>query len=205
MNVEVLRKYVVGPAICDYEGSRYKPGGMAVIGQDPGITTTSKVNSVLMLNDEGSELYNYISKHILSPIGCTVKEIVAFNLINTHFSTSIANIAKQEKYPFYKLIFEIANANENYPNFLNKLDKYVPSYIITLGKPVFEFLKKKSGVDVGQINEVFAKPITIRLNTHSLVWLPCVHIRTYKVYNRVYWEQDTRLKSWAKGKDGGRA
>ena len=50
VNIDNIRfKYEVDNEISDFEGSKYASGGIAIVGQDSGITTSSKVKSVLML------------------------------------------------------------------------------------------------------------------------------------------------------------
>ena len=140
-------------------------------------------------------LCRYISIHILSKLNRTLEEFIAFNLIDINFSTSIRKIANNEGYDFYELVNSLAE--HSYQSFLARLDKYSPKYLITMGKPVFLFLSKKSGKNL-EFKEVFATQIKIDLEGHSLICLPCVHMTTFNVYRRVYGEQDARLERLVK-------
>jgi hypothetical protein len=192
LNIDyICSKYEIDDEISVFEGSKYASDGIAIVGQDSGITTSSKVRSVLMLDDRSSHLCRYISTHILGKLNRKLEEVIAFNLIDINFSTSILEIAKNEEgYAFYELVDCLAE--HSYQNFLAKLDKYCPKYLITLGKPVFLFLSKKSGKNI-EFRKVFATQIKIDLEGHSLICLPCVHVNTFNRYRPVYGEQDDRL------------
>ncbi|MFA5055814.1 MAG: hypothetical protein WC562_06555 [Dehalococcoidia bacterium] len=179
----------------DFRGTDYKKGGLVIVGQDGGITTKSIVRKVLMLDDEDSSLYKYVSQHILSPLNLTVDQIIALNLVNLSFNTSLARIAKWESIPFDDLVNGLAELS--YDDFKEKLSKYKPKYVITLGQPVFQFLQRKAGVTFHPIREVFATGIEIVLDNDPLICLPCVHMRTYNVNRKVYKDQDNRLRKWA--------
>lgn len=195
LNIDYIRsKYETDDKISDFVGSKYAPDGVAIIGQDSGITTSSKVRSVLMLDDKSSSLCRYISTHILGKLNRKLEEVVAFNLIDFNFSTSIQKIANNERCDFYKLVDYLAEYS--YPNFLAKLDKYSPKYLITLGKPVFLFLCNKSGKNL-EFKKVFATQIKIDLEDHPLISIPCVHMTTFNAYRRIYGEQDDRLERLA--------
>jgi len=192
LNIDYIRfKYEVDNEISDFKGSKYASDGIAIVGQDSGITTSSKVRSVLMLDDRSSSLCRYISTHLLGKLNRKLEEVVAFNLIDINFTTSIRKIANDEGYDFYVLVNSLAE--HSYQSFLARLDKYRPKYLITLGKPVFLFLSKKSGKNL-EFKEVFATQIKIDLEGHSLICIPCVHMTTFNVYRRVYGEQDARLE-----------
>jgi len=192
LNINYIRfKYEVDDEISDFEGSKYAYDGIAIVGQDSGITTSSKVRSVLMLDDRSSSLCRYISTHLLGKLNRKLEEVVAFNLIDINFSTSIRKIANNEGYDFYELVNSLAE--HSYQSFLGRLDKYSPKYLITMGKPVFLFLSKKSGKNL-EFKEVFATQIKIDLEGHSLICLPCVHMTTFNAYRPVYGEQDARLE-----------
>jgi len=192
LNIDYIRfKYEVDNEISDFEGSKYAPDGIAIVGQDSGITTSSKVRSVLMLDDRSSSLCRYISTHLLGKLNRKLEEVVAFNLIDINFSNSIRKIANDEGYDFYILVNSLAE--HSYQSFLARLEKYSPKYLITLGKPIFLFLSKKSGKNL-EFKEVFATQIKIDLEGHSLICIPCVHMTTFNVYRRVYGEQDARLE-----------
>jgi hypothetical protein len=195
LNIDYIRsKYEIDDEISVFEGSKYASDGIAIVGQDSGITTSSKVRSVLMLDDRSSRLCRYISTHILGKVNRKLEEVIAFNLIDINFSTSIREIANNEGYDFYELVDCLAE--HSYQNFLARLDKYSPRYLITLGKPVFLFLSKKSGKKL-EFKEFFATQIKIYLEGHSLIWLPCVHVNTFDIYRLVYGEQDDRLERLA--------
>ena len=195
LNIDYIRsKYETDNKVPDFVGSKYAPKGVAIIGQDPGITTSSEVRSALMLDDKSSGLCSYISTHILGKLNRTLEEVVAFNLIDFNFSTSIRKIANNERLNFYKLANYLAECS--YPNFLTKLDKYSPKYLITLGKPVFLFLCNKSGKNL-EFKKKFATQIKIDLRNRLLILIPCVHMITFNVYHRVYGEQDNRLERLA--------
>lgn len=196
LNIDYIRsKYKTDAVVSDFGGSsKDTSDGIALVGQDSGITTSSEVRVVLMLDKRSSSLCRYLSTHILGKLNRKLEEVVAFNLIDTNFSTSIQKIANNEGYDFYESVDYLAEYS--YQNFLAKLDEYSPRYLITLGKPVFLFLSKKSGKNL-ELKEVFATQIKIDLEGHSLIWLPCVHMRTFNVYRRVYGEQDERLERLA--------
>ena len=195
LNIDYIRSvYETDDKISDFEGSKYGSDGIAIVGQDPGITTSSRVRSVLMLDDRSSMLCRYISIHILSKLNRTLEEFIAFNLIDINFSTSIQKIANNEGYDFYELVDYLAE--HSYQNFLARLDKYRPKYLITLGKPVFLFLSKKSGKDL-EFRKVFATQIKIDLEGRSIICLPCVHMNTFNVYRQAYGVQDDRLEKLA--------
>jgi len=79
LNYNYIRsKYGFGDSIRDFKGPKYRAGGIAIVGQDPGIITSSKVRPVLMLDDSSSSLYRYISIHILGKLQHKVEEVVAF-------------------------------------------------------------------------------------------------------------------------------
>ena len=191
----IVEKYQDNRRIDPFEGSAHRKGGLAIIGQDPGITTNSQITKVLDLNREGSTLYRYISEHILSPMELNVDQIVAFNLIDIHLSTSLHSIANKENYEFYALIDDMAEMTFN--DFLRKLHHYQPGYIVSLGQGVFRFLQKKSNLEPQPLKQAFAEPIKMNLGGCSLICLPCVHNRTYYRYNYVYAKQDERLRKQA--------
>lgn len=170
---QVLRKYQTQSIVEDFKGKLYTKDGIAIIGQDPSITTRSEVKGTLMLDDLRSNLYKYISEDILKPLGRKVEDIVAFNLIEEQFSTSVLKIAEKKNINFYRLVDSIAE--ECYDKFLARLKQYKPKYLITLGKPVFNFIKRKSDAQIGKLKDVFAKVIPINLNGDSYLLIPCVH------------------------------
>jgi len=191
----IVEKYQDNRHIAPFEGSGYRKGGLAIIGQDPGITTSSRISKVLDLDREGSALHQYISKHILAPLELTVDQIVAFNLIDIRLSTSLHSIANRENYKFYALIDEMAEMTYN--GFLRRVRDYEPGYIVSLGQGVFQFLQKKSHLKPQPIKQAFAGSIKMKLEGYSLISLPCVHVRTYNRYNYVYAKQDERLRKQA--------
>lgn len=170
---EIIKKYKTTNSVKDFIGKNYDRK-MAIIGQDPGITTkNNRVNTVLMLNDKKSRLYRYISKEILNPLNLSVDETVAFNLIPIQLSSSILKISQQHKIDFYSFVYQLAE--DYYPTFLQKLSKYQAEYIISLGKPVFEFIKRKGNLEIGAIKEVFAQTFPIYFNKRKFILIPCVH------------------------------
>ena len=187
---EIFNKFKTTNTVKDYVGKIYNHR-IAIIGQDPGITTkNSKVNTVLMLNDKNSNLYKYISEEILDPLNLSINDIVAFNLIPVQLSSSILNISKQQKINFYSLVDNLAEYY--YPSFLEKLKKYKPEYIITLGKPVFDFLKKKGNLKIGEIRKVFANKFPIHFNGSEFILIPGVHYNSR--FRKPYDTQKERLK-----------
>jgi len=191
----IVEKYQDNRRIDPFEGSGYKKGGLAIIGQDPGTTTPSRITKVLDLDREGSTLHRYISDHILAPLELTVDQIVAFNLIDIHLSTSLNSIAKQEDYGFYNLIDDMAEITYN--DFFKRVRDYVPGYIVSLGQGVFLFLQKESNLKPQPLIQAFAENIEMNLGGRPLICLPCVHNRTYYCYNYVYSAQDERLRKQA--------
>ena len=157
---EIIKKYKTTNSVKDFTGKNYNHK-IAIIGQDPSITTKNNklVNTVLMLDDKNSRLYQYISKEILGPLNLSTDEIVAFNLIPIQLSSSILKISQQHKINFYSFVYQLAEYY--YPTFLQKLSKYPAEHIISLGKTVFEFLKRKGNLKIGAIKEVFAQPFPI--------------------------------------------
>jgi len=149
----------------------------------------------LMLDEKDSSLYKYISEHILSPLGLEVEQITAFNLISLSLNTSLAAVARARRISLNDLVGQLAEFT--YGDIREKLDKYKPDYMVTLGNPVFEFLKKKAGVITLPIRESFAVGYKMVLDSHPIICLPCVHMRTYNVYRKVYKDQDNRLRKWA--------
>jgi uracil-DNA glycosylase len=170
---EIIKKHKTTNSVKDFIGKNYNHK-IAIIGQDPGITTKkNRVNVVLMLDDKNSRLYQYISKEILGPLNLSTDEIVAFNLIPIQLSSSILKISQQHKINFYSFIYQLAEYY--YPTLLKKLNKYQAEYIISLGNPVFEFLKRKGNLDIGAIKEVFARKFLIYFNKRKFILIPCVH------------------------------
>jgi uracil-DNA glycosylase len=171
---EIIKKYKTTNSVKDFIGKNYNHK-IAIIGQDPSITTKNNklVNTVLMLDDKNSRLYQYISKAILGPLNLSIDEIVAFNLIPIQLSSSILKISQQHKIDFCSFVYQLAEYY--YPTFLKKLSKYQAKYIISLGKPVFEFLKRKDNLKIGAIKEVFARPYPIYIDKKKFILIPCVH------------------------------
>ncbi|MBA7530566.1 hypothetical protein ES705_22774 [subsurface metagenome] len=171
---EIIKKYKTTNSVKDFIGKNYNHK-IAIIGQDPSITTKNNrvVNTVLMLDNKKSNLYKYVSKEILNPFDLSVDEIVAFNLIPIQLSSSILKISQQRKINFYSFVYQLAEYY--YPTFLKKLSKYQPEYVISLGKPVFDFLKQKSNLRTGAIKKVFAQPFPIYFNKRKFILIPCVH------------------------------
>ena len=191
----IVEKYQDNRRIDPFEGSAYKKGGVGIVGQDPGITTTSRITTVLDLDREGSTLYQYISEHILYSLELTVDQIVAFNLIDIRLSTSLHSIANMENYEFYALINDMAEMTFN--DFIRRVRHYEPGHIVSLGQGVFRFLQKKSNLEPQPIRQAFAENIKMNLGGYSLICLPCVHNRTYYRYNYVYAKQDEKLRKQA--------
>ena len=171
---EIIKKYKTTNSVKDFTGKNYNHK-IAIIGQDPSITTKNNklVNTVLMLDDKNSRLYQYISKEILGPLNLSIDEIVAFNLIPIQLSSSILKISQQHKINFYSFVYQLAEYY--YPTFLQKLSKYPAEHIISLGKTVFEFLKRKGNLKIGAIKEVFAQPFPIYIDKKKFILIPCVH------------------------------
>ena len=187
---EIIKKYKTTNSVKDFIGKNYNHK-IAIIGQDPGITTKkNKVNTVLMLDDKNSNLYKYISIEILSTLNLSVDEIVAFNLIPIQLSSSILKITQQHKIDFYSFVYQLAEYY--YPTFLKKLSKYQAEYIISLGKPVFEFLKRKGNLKIGAIKEVFARPFPIYIDKKKFILIPCVHYNSR--FRKPYDTQKEKLK-----------
>jgi len=187
--LKIITKYKTTNSVKDFIGKNYNHK-MVIIGQDPGITTKSKVNTVLMLDNKNSHLYQYISKEILGPLNLSINKIVAFNLIPIQLSSSILNISKQQKLNFYSLIDDLAEYY--FSSSLEKLSKYNPEHIITLGKPVFDFFKKKGNLEIGAIKEVFAQKFPIHFNEKKYNFIPCVHYNSR--FRKPYDTQKERLK-----------
>jgi len=187
---EIIKKYKTTNSVKDFIGKNYNRK-MAIIGQDPGITTkNNKINTVLMLDNKKSNLYKYVSKEILSPFDLSIDEIVAFNLIPIQLSSSILKISQQRKINFYSFVYQLAEYY--YPTFLKKLSKYQPEYVISLGKPVFDFLKQKGNLRTGAIKKVFAQPFPIHFNKIKLILIPCVHYNSR--FRKPYDTQKEKLK-----------
>lgn len=187
---EIIKKYKTTNSVKDFIGKNYNHK-IAIIGQDPGITTkNNRVNTVLMLNDKKSRLYRYISKEILNPLNLSVDETVTFNLIPIQLSSSILKISQQQKINFYSFVYQLAEYY--YPTFLKKLSKYQPEYVISLGKPVFEFLKLKGNLRTGEIKKVFAQPFPIHFNKRKFILIPCVHYNSR--FRKPYDTQKEKLK-----------
>lgn len=188
---EIIKKYKTTNSVKDFIGKNYNHK-IAIIGQDPSITTKNNklVNTVLMLDDKKSNLYKYISIEILSPLNLSVDKIVAFNLIPIQLSSSILKISQQHKIDFYSFVYQLAEYY--YPTFLKKLSKYQAEYIISLGKPVFEFLKRKDNLKIGAIKEVFARPFPIYIDKKKFILIPCVHYNSR--FRKPYNTQKEKLK-----------
>ena len=188
---EIIKKYKTTNSVKDFIGKNYNHK-IAIIGQDPGITTKNNmlVNTVLMLDDKKSRLYRYISNEILSSLDLSINEIAAFNLIPIQLSSSILKISQLEKINFYSFVYQLAEYY--YPAFLIKLRKYQPEYIISLGKPVFEFLKRKGNLKIGAIKEVFARPFPIYIDKRKFILIPCVHYNSR--FRKPYDTQKEKLK-----------
>ena len=188
---EIIKKYKKNNSVKDFIGKKYNHK-IAIIGQDPGITTKNNklVNTVLMLDDKNSRLYQYISKEILGPLNLSIDEIVAFNLIPIQLSSSILKISQQHKIDFYSFVYQLAEYY--YPTFLKKISKYQAEYIISLGKPVFEFLKRKGNLKIGAIKEVFARPFPIYIDKRKHILIPCVHYNSR--FRKPYDTQKEKLK-----------
>jgi len=189
--LKIITKYKTTNSVKDFIGNNYNHK-IAIIGQDPSITTKNNklVNTVLMLDDKNFRLHQYISKEILDPLNLSINEIVAFNLIPIQLSSSILNISQQQKIDFYSLVNHLAD--HYYPSFLKKLCKYKPEYIITLGKPVLDFLKQKGNLEIGEIREVFAQPVPIYINKRKFILIPCVHYNSR--FLKPYYTQKEKLK-----------
>ncbi len=188
---EIIKKYKTTNTVKDFVGKNYNRK-MVIIGQDPSITTKNNmlVNTVLMLDDKKSRLYRYISNEILSSLDLSINEIAAFNLIPIQLSSSILKISQLEKINFYFFVYQLAEYY--YPAFLIKLRKYQPEYIISLGKPVFEFLKRKGNLKIGAIKEVFARPFPIYIDKRKFILIPCVHYNSR--FRKPYDTQKEKLK-----------
>ena len=188
---EIIKKHKTTNSVKDFIGNNYNHK-IAIIGQDPSITTKNNklVNTVLMLDDKKSRLYQYISKEIPGPLNLSVDEIVAFNLIPIQLSSSIRKITQQYKIDFYSFVYKLAEYY--YLTFLEKLSKYQAKYIISLGKPVFQFLKRKGNLDIGAIKEVFARPFSIYINKRKFILIPCVHYNSR--FRIPYHTQKEKLK-----------
>ena len=93
---EIIKKYKTTNSVKDFIGKNYNHK-IAIIGQDPSITTKNNklINTVLMLDDKNSRLYQYISIEMLGPLNLSVDEIIAFNLIPIQLSSSILKITQQ--------------------------------------------------------------------------------------------------------------
>lgn len=188
---KLINKYQKNKIIKDFIGIDYKTDGIAIVGQDPGITTQSIVNTVLMLDNEESQLFKYINKNILNPLDVSINEIIAINLIEKQFTTSLRDIAKGEKVSFYLLVSKIAQ--KYFSLFEIKLSKYKPKYLITLGKPVFHFLLSQSNKKSLEMKEVFARKIPIVINKEQYILIPCVHYNSRNI--EIYRNQKDRLSN----------
>ena len=188
---KLINKYQNNENIKDFKGIDYKTGGIAMIGQDPGITTQSTVDTVLMLDNEESNLFKYVKKNILNPLDVSINEIIAINLIEKQFTTSLRNIAKREKVSFYLLVSKIAQ--KYFSLFEIKLSKYKPKYLITLGKPVFHFLLSKSIKKSLELKKVFARKIPIAINKEQYILIPCVHYNSRNI--EIYKTQTEKLSN----------
>ncbi len=188
---KLINKYQNNEIIKDFKGIDYKTGGIAIIGQDPGITTQSTVDTVLMLDNVKSNLFKYVKKNILDPLDISINEIIAINLIEKQFNTSLRDIAKREKVSFYLLVSKIAQ--KYFSLFEMKLSKYKPKYLITLGKPVFHFLLSKSSAKSLELKRVFAREIAIAINKEQYILIPCVHYNSRNI--KIYKNQKDKLSN----------
>ena len=179
----------------DYVGRRWKPGGLVIVGQDPGVATRSRVRTVLMLDNRGCALSKYIERDILGPVGLDVNRICAINLVPDNPGASLYVQSARSGVPFYDLVTSLAK--DTWPSFEMKMRTYQPGFILTLGKPVFLALNSILNLNLKWNPEVVGKITPIRIADRSLGWIPCVHIRTYRRHEYYRREQPSRLRQIA--------
>lgn len=187
---ELIKKYGTKKRVPDYKGRRWKQGGLMLVGQDPGITTETEVCTVLMLDNKESSLAKYVLKNILKPLRLKIEEIVAVNLIEMHFGTSVRKIAQEQRIPFAKLVYKLTDWN----CFLEKIKKYQPSKIVTLGKPVFDTFTEKLNTGEKWDKSKVGIPEIVEIASQKIMWIPCVHMNTFRRWKKYYKCQPSKLK-----------
>ena len=112
------------------------------------------------------------------PSSCKdIHGICAVNLIPENPGKSLYAQSVERDVSFYDLVAGLAS--RNWSLFETKVQKYKPALIVTLGKPVFLAFSRILKLGLGWNREIVGTAIPIRISGLDIIWIPCVHIRTY--------------------------
>lgn len=164
-----------------------------IIGHSPRVRTTSQgvINKTLDLNREG-RLWKYITMEILSPLGITLKECAATNLVKCQTRKIMPEDIKIDgKRIFMNRIFEYCGKHLE-----NEISLFKPKLLISLSERVAVLLQKRfsPGKNRFRMQEIFGTKRKLIVNDNDYLWIPAVHIPKPKVRSHYFPEQTDRLK-----------
>ena len=159
-----------------------------LVGQDPTIAK-GQIYSVLDLENPNGRLYKYIVSEILKPVGLTLENIYATDLIKCRFpdnqtpkviSQNHGLTIKDFLSPFFR----------NCRQWLSQEAKEIrPKIILSFGEPVHQMLVEEFGWTVPiKMKEAFSNIYPTNLFGGNAFYLPCIHINTKgKPHYRTLW------------------
>jgi uracil-DNA glycosylase family 4 len=156
---------------------------LMVVGQDPTLTSGRTVPVAMQMNQPRSRLAHYVFDHVMAPLGVRGDEVYVTDLVRCWFRSPPRTLGV------------LAPAAANCVRHLeDEIAALRPAAILTLGNPVFEFLKRRWNLMAGPMRSVFAIPIHARVRSHSFIMIPCVHLQTYQTKPLYRRGQDARLR-----------
>jgi uracil-DNA glycosylase len=160
-----------------------------ILGHSPKVRTLTSISVTLDLN-QNNNLSKYINKDILFPLGISIKECIATNIVKC-LTTKMPEDLKISGKPFMETVFLFCKYH-----FIEEINIIKPKLIISLSETVSNLLQKEFGLNgkIERMQEIFATIRSLKIDNLIYPWIPVVHIPTPKVRAHYFPEQSRRLK-----------
>lgn len=161
-----------------------------LIGHSPSVRVAEKAETVLKMDKPNGNLYKYITKEILEPLGIEEDNLYCTNLIKC-FTEKLPEDVNRRNKNYIEDIFEFCS------RILEKeVELIKPELIISLSERVLKILSKKYMGEQYKMNESFGKLYTLNISNLKTKYIPVVHFpKPYNTKIKEYYfpEQTNRL------------
>lgn len=159
-----------------------------LVGQDPTIAK-GQIYFVLDLDNPNGRLYKYIVSEILKPVGLTLENIYATDLIKCRFPNNQTPkiISKNHGLTIKDFISPFFHNCRRW--FFQEVRGIRPRVVLSFGEPTHQMLVEEFGWDVpSKMREAFGCVYKVSLLDNKIFYAPCIHINTKgKAHYRKLW------------------
>ena len=161
-----------------------------ILGHSPTVRTNSKITVTLDL-DKNSILQRYILNEILEPLGLSLKDCAATNIVKCQTNDLPEDITIEGNEDFMSLAATYCK-----DHLVEEIKILKPKLIISLSERVATILQKgfKIGGKTKKMKEIFATMQDIDISGQNYYWIPVVHLPKAKVRSHYFPEQTDRLR-----------